>query len=78
LQRSLRSADVQIQNSSNDDARGAKAINSSAAPPAVREYLDRLDEAVFGAATTVTPKFTARCRSATQWTAARKVRAFFA
>ena len=75
---SLISADVQKQNSSKAAAWDAAAIDPSEAPRAVREYLDTLDEAAFGAATTVTPKFTAHADPASQWTAARKGPAFFA
>lgn len=45
---------------------------------AVREYLDTLDDAAFGAATEVTPKFTSHADPASQWTGARKGPAFFA
>ncbi|MEL6207409.1 MAG: transposase, partial [Pseudomonadota bacterium] len=45
---------------------------------AVREYLDTLDEAAFGAATPVESKFTSYSDPASQWTAARKGPAFFA
>ncbi|EEX11953.1 transposase IS4 family protein [Citreicella sp. SE45] len=47
------------------------------APRAVREYLDVLDEAAFGAASEVQPKFTSHSDPASQWTAARKGPAFF-
>jgi hypothetical protein len=43
----------------------------------VREYLDTLDEAVFGAASEVKPKFTSHSDSANPWTAARKGPALF-
>lgn len=42
------------------------------------EYLDVLDDAAFGAATTVEPKFTSYSDPSSQWTAARKGPAFFA
>jgi hypothetical protein len=42
------------------------------------EYLDVLDDAAFGAATTVEPKFTSHSHPSSQWTAARKGPAFFA
>lgn len=45
-----------------------------AAPRAVKEYLDTLDEAAFGAATPVQPKFTSFSDPASQWTTARKIR----
>jgi DDE family transposase len=44
----------------------------------VREYLDTLDDAAFGAATPVKPKFTSHSDPASQWTAARKGPADFA
>jgi transposase len=45
---------------------------------AVREYLERLDDAAFGAASPVTPKFISRSDPAAQWTGAHKGHAFFA
>ncbi|MAU44407.1 MAG: IS5/IS1182 family transposase [Yangia sp.] len=47
------------------------------APRAVREYPETLDEAAFGAASEVQPKFTSHSDPASQWTAARKGPAFF-
>jgi hypothetical protein len=44
---------------------------------AMREYLATLDDAAFGAATTVTPKFVSLSNPAAQWTAALKGAAFF-
>jgi len=44
----------------------------------VREYLDTLDEAAWGAASEVTPKFVSRSDPAAQWTGAQKGHAFFA
>jgi len=75
---SLISADVQKHNSSNPDDWAARDIDPHDAPRAVREYLDTLDDAAFGAATTANPKFTAHADPASQWTAARKGPAFFA
>mgnify|MGYP003710440531 CR=1 FL=1 len=43
----------------------------------MREYLDTLDEAAYGAASEVQPKFTSHSDPASQWTAARKGPAFF-
>ena len=57
-------------------ARGS-SIDPEDAPRAVREYLDTLDEAAFGAASEVQPKFTSHSDPASQWTAARKGPAFF-
>ena len=45
---------------------------------AVQEYLAKLDDAVFGAATEVTPKFISSSDPASQWTGALKGPAFFA
>lgn len=75
---SLIAADVQKQNSSTPDNWAAREIDPEAAPRAVREYLDTLDDEAFGAATTAKPKFTAHADPASQWTAARKGPAFFA
>ena len=44
----------------------------------VREYLDTLDEAAWGAASEVTPKFVSPSDPAAQWTGAHKGHAFFA
>ena len=43
----------------------------------MREYLETLDKAAFGAASEVQPKFTSHSDPASQWTAARKGPAFF-
>jgi hypothetical protein len=45
---------------------------------ATREYLATLDDAAFGAATPVPPKFVSLSDPAAQWTAQRKGPAFFA
>ena len=45
---------------------------------AVREYLATLDDAAFGAASAVTPKFVSPSDPAAQWTGAHKGHAFFA
>ncbi len=44
----------------------------------VREYLETLDEAAWGAASETVPKFVSRSDPAAQWTGARKGHAFFA
>jgi transposase len=44
----------------------------------VREYLDTLDKAAWGAASEVAPKFVSRSDPAAQWTGAHKGHAFFA
>jgi transposase len=55
-----------------------KNRNRETANRAVREYLDTLDDAAFGAASDVTPKFVSRSDPAAQWTGAMKDKAFFA
>src|ERR1043166_6996430 len=57
---------------------GAAGLPSDAAGRAVEEYLVVLDDAAFGAATEVTPKFIAPADPATRWTAAHRGPAFFA
>lgn len=44
----------------------------------VREYLDTLDEAAWGAASETVPKFISRSDPAAQWTDAHKMHASFA
>lgn len=69
------------------DANKQRSVPSSDWDPAVikdtacraaREYLATLDDAAFGAASPVTPKFIARSDPAAQWTGAHKGHAFFA
>ena len=69
---SLIEADANRQNSTPKEDWDAGQIDPAAAPRAVREYLDTLDEAAFGAASEVQPKFTSHSDPASQWTAARK------
>ncbi len=57
---------------------GAAGLPPDAASRAVEEYLAVLDDAAFGAATEVTPKFIAPADPATRWTAAHRGPAFFA
>jgi transposase len=57
---------------------GAGGLPPGAASPAVREYLAVLDEAAFGAATPVTPKFLSIADPASRWTGANGGLAFFA
>ncbi len=75
---SLIAADTNRQNSSSQSEWELDKINPEDAPRAVREYLETLDEAAFGAATPVQPKFTSHSDPASQWTAARKGPAYFA
>ena len=74
---SLIEADANKQNSTAKNDWDAASIDPADAPRAVREYLDTLDEAAFGAASEVQPKFTSHSDPASQWTAARKGPAFF-
>jgi transposase len=53
-------------------------VHTAAAPRAVREYLATLDEAAWGAATEVQPKFVSPSDPAAQWTGAMRGPAFFA
>ena len=55
-----------------------KARDPQAASRAVKEYLATLDDAAFGAATDVTPKFVSPSDPAAQWTGAMRGPAFFA
>src|ERR1700730_17120616 len=57
---------------------GEKGLPPEATGRAVEEYLAVLDDAAFGAATEVTPKFIAPADPATRWTAAHRGPAFFA
>jgi hypothetical protein len=54
-----------------------KNRNSEGASRAVREYLATLDDAAFGAASEVTPKFVSPSDPAAQWTGAMRGPAFF-
>src|ERR1700681_2513329 len=55
-----------------------KARDPQGASRAVKEYLATLDEAAFGAASEVTPKFVSPSDPAAQWTGAMRGPAFFA
>jgi len=57
---------------------GAAGLPPDAAGRVVEEYLAVLDDAAFGAASEVTPKFIAPADPATRWTAAHRGPAFFA
>jgi transposase len=57
---------------------GAAGLPPDATNRAVEEYLAALDDAAFGAATEVTPKFIAPADPAARWTAAHRGPAFFA
>jgi transposase len=55
-----------------------KTRNPETASRAVKEYLASLDDAAFGAASEVTPKFVSPSDPAAQWTGAMRGPAFFA
>jgi len=75
---SLIRADANRQNAKPIDDWPVERLDPHDAPRAVREYLDTLDEAAFGAASDVKPKFTSHADAAAQWTGAHKGPAFFA
>lgn len=75
---SLIEADANKQNSTPKGDWDRSVIDPADAPRAVREYLNVLDDAALGAASTVEPKFTSHSDPSSQWTAARKGPAFFA
>src|SRR2546422_3443693 len=56
----------------------SKELAAQAASRAVKEYLATLDDAAFGAASSVTPKFVSPSDPAGQWTGAMRGPAFFA
>jgi transposase len=56
----------------------SKEIDPEVASRAVQEYLTTLDDATFGAASAVTPKFVSPSDPAAQWTGALKSAAFYA
>jgi transposase len=55
-----------------------KELDAQAASRATKEYLATLDDAAFGAASEVTPKFVSPSDPAAQWTGAMRGPAFFA
>jgi transposase len=57
---------------------GDKGLPPEAASRAIAEYLSVLDDAAFGAATEVTPKFISPADPAARWTGAHGGQAFFA
>jgi transposase len=56
----------------------SKGLDAQAASRAAKEYLATLDDAAFGAASSVTPKFVSPSDPAAQWTGAMRGPAFFA
>lgn len=75
---SIIQADANRQNATQKSDWQADRIDPADAPRAVREYLDTLDDAAFGAASPVDPKFTSHSDPASQWTGARGGPAYFA
>ncbi len=75
---SLIAADANKLNSTAKEDWDLDAIDPETAPRAVVEYLSALDDAAFGAATDVTPKFTSHADPSSQWTAAHHGPAYFA
>ncbi len=71
-------ADANKQNSTSKEEWDPSSLDPQAVPRAVKEYLDVLDDAAFGAASEVKPKFTSHSDPACQWTGALKGPAFFA
>src|SRR5436305_13258135 len=69
---------IQADASDRTRVEGTAGLPPGSAGRAVEEYLGVLDDAAFGAATEVTPKFTAPADPATRWTAAHRGPAFFA
>ena len=75
---SIIQADTNRQNSTPKSDWHPDRIDPEHAPRAVREYLSTLDDAAFGAASPVEPKFTSHSDPASQWTGARGGPAYFA
>src|SRR6202790_5852567 len=69
---------IQADASDRTRVEGTAGLPPDAAGRAVEEYLAVLDDAAFGAASEVTPKFIAPADPATRWTAAHRGPAFFA
>ena len=68
---------IQADAGNRNRVEGTAGLPTSAAGRAVNEYLAVLDDAAFGAASEVTPKFIAPSDPATRWTAAHRGQAFF-
>jgi IS5 family transposase len=69
---------IQADASDRNRVEGTAGLPLEATGRAVEEYLAVLDNAAFGAASKVTPKFIAPADPATRWTAAHRGPAFFA
>ena len=75
---SLIKADANTDSARQKPPRQLTGTTSPATRRSVREYLDTLDEAAWGAASEVKPKFVSRSDPAAQWTGGMKGHAFFA
>lgn len=69
---------IRADASRQEGVEGAKGLPPELSNRAVEEYLTVLDDAAFGAATEVTPKFLSPADPAARWTAAQGGQAFFA
>ena len=69
---------IRADASRQEGVEGAKGLPPELSSRAVEEYLAVLDDAAFGAATEVTPKFLSPADPAARWTAAQGGQAFFA
>src|SRR5947209_8802546 len=69
---------IQADASDRTRVEGTAGLPAGAVGRAVGEYIAVLDDAAFGAASDVTPKFIAPSDPATRWTAAHRGPAFFA
>src|SRR5690348_13546574 len=69
---------IQADASDRTRVEGTAGLPPGSAGRAVDEYLAVLDDAAFGTASEVTPKFIAPADPATRWTAAHRGQAFFA
>src|SRR5260370_6472381 len=67
-----------IEQRSTPGPRWNKKLDAEAVSRATKEYLATLDDAAFGAASDVTPKFVSPSDPAAQWTGAQRGPAFFA
>lgn len=74
---SIIQVDANRQNSTPKADWEPHSIDPAEVPRAVREYLDTLDDAAFGAASPVEPKFTSHSDPASQWTGAQGGPAYF-
>ena len=69
---------VKADASRQEGVEGAKGLPPELSSRAIEEYLAVLDDAAFGAASEVTPKFLSPADPAARWTAAQGGQAFFA